>query len=126
MLDGRAGRRGRRAPPRQPDPGARSCRPARSIVDAILRALRRRRVRVSEAGIREGAILAVAHAGHAWRDRLPELAHGWRRRLGAPQRLEAGDDPPERAPEPDARRRRATDGPTVRRSRATSRSRPTR
>ena len=35
-------------------------------------------VRVSEAGIREGAILAVDHAGPAWRDRLAELAHGWR------------------------------------------------
>ncbi|MDO8483752.1 MAG: hypothetical protein Q7S35_02265 [Candidatus Limnocylindrales bacterium] len=36
------------------------------------------RIRVSDAGIREGAILAVAHAGWAWRDRLAELAHGWR------------------------------------------------
>jgi len=35
-------------------------------------------IRVSEAGIREGTILAVAHAGSAWRDRLAELAHGWR------------------------------------------------
>ena len=32
---------------------------------------------VSDAGIREGAILAVAHAGSAWRDQLPWLAHGW-------------------------------------------------
>ena len=49
----------------------------------IVRALMRRygvdRVRVSEAGMREGAILAAHHAGRAWRDRLPELAHGWRR-----------------------------------------------
>ena len=36
------------------------------------------RIRVSDAGIREGLILAVAHAGPAWRDRLPDLAHGWR------------------------------------------------
>lgn len=35
-------------------------------------------VRVAEAGVREGAILAAAHAGHAWRDRLLTLASGWR------------------------------------------------
>jgi exopolyphosphatase/guanosine-5'-triphosphate,3'-diphosphate pyrophosphatase len=35
------------------------------------------RARVSEAGIREGAVLVVAHAGSDWRMRLPELAHGW-------------------------------------------------
>jgi exopolyphosphatase/pppGpp-phosphohydrolase len=35
-------------------------------------------VRVSEAGIREGAILAADHADRAWRDRLVELAAGWR------------------------------------------------
>lgn len=35
-------------------------------------------VRVSEAGIREGAILAVDHVGGAWRERLSELAQGWR------------------------------------------------
>jgi exopolyphosphatase/guanosine-5'-triphosphate,3'-diphosphate pyrophosphatase len=48
------------------------------IVDAILRRYGVDSMRVSEAGIREGAILARAHAGMAWRDRLPELAHGWR------------------------------------------------
>ena len=48
------------------------------IVDAILRHYGADALRVSEAGIREGAILAAAHAGRAWRDRLPELAHGWR------------------------------------------------
>ena len=36
-------------------------------------------VRVSEAGIREGAILDADHAGDPWRDRLVELAAGWRR-----------------------------------------------
>ena len=35
-------------------------------------------VRVSEAGIREGAILAADHVGDAWRDRLVDLAAGWR------------------------------------------------
>ena len=48
------------------------------IVDAILRRYGVDSMRVSEAGIREGAILARAHAGTAWRDRLPDLAHGWR------------------------------------------------
>ena len=35
-------------------------------------------IRVSEAGLREGVILAVEHAGPCWRDRLADLAHGWR------------------------------------------------
>lgn len=35
-------------------------------------------VRVSEAGIREGTVLAVAHAGPFWRDRLGDPALGWR------------------------------------------------
>ena len=48
------------------------------IVDAILERYGADRLRVSEAGIREGAILAVDHAGPAWRDRLARLAHGWR------------------------------------------------
>jgi exopolyphosphatase/guanosine-5'-triphosphate,3'-diphosphate pyrophosphatase len=49
------------------------------IVDAILRHYGATSMRVSEAGSREGVILAATHAGPAWRDRLPELAHGWRR-----------------------------------------------
>jgi exopolyphosphatase/guanosine-5'-triphosphate,3'-diphosphate pyrophosphatase len=48
------------------------------IVDAILGRYDVGRLRVSEAGIREGAILAVDHAGPAWRDHLAQLAHGWR------------------------------------------------
>jgi len=48
------------------------------ILDAILERYGTDRVRVSDAGIREGVILAVEHAGRSWRDRLPELAHGWR------------------------------------------------
>ena len=28
--------------------------------------------------MREGAILVADHVGRGWRDRLTELAHGWR------------------------------------------------
>jgi exopolyphosphatase / guanosine-5'-triphosphate,3'-diphosphate pyrophosphatase len=49
------------------------------IVDALMRRYDVDEVRVSDASLREGAILAADHAGQAWRDRLPELAHGWRR-----------------------------------------------
>ncbi|MEJ7748984.1 MAG: hypothetical protein WKF56_06755 [Candidatus Limnocylindrales bacterium] len=48
------------------------------IVQALMRRYGVDRVRVSEAGLREGAILVADHAGRAWRDRLPSLAHGWR------------------------------------------------
>lgn len=48
------------------------------LVDAILRRYGVDRLTVSDAGLREGAILVADHAGRAWRDRLPELAHGWR------------------------------------------------
>lgn len=49
-----------------------------AIMDAILERYDADRMRVSEAGIREGTILAVDHAGPSWRDRLADLAHGWR------------------------------------------------
>ena len=49
-----------------------------AIMDAILERYGADRIRVSEAGVREGAILAVEHGGPSWRDRLAELAHGWR------------------------------------------------
>jgi exopolyphosphatase/pppGpp-phosphohydrolase len=49
------------------------------IVEALMRRYGVSEVRVSEAGMREGAILVAEHAGRAWRDRLAELAHGWRR-----------------------------------------------
>jgi exopolyphosphatase/pppGpp-phosphohydrolase len=49
------------------------------IVEALMRRYEVDEVHVSEASLREGAILAAGHAGRAWRDRLPELAHGWRR-----------------------------------------------
>jgi exopolyphosphatase/guanosine-5'-triphosphate,3'-diphosphate pyrophosphatase len=48
-----------------------------AIMAAILDRYGVPEVRVSEAGVREGTILAVAHGGPAWRDRLVELAHGW-------------------------------------------------
>jgi exopolyphosphatase / guanosine-5'-triphosphate,3'-diphosphate pyrophosphatase len=48
------------------------------ILAAILERYAVPEVRVSNAGIREGTILAVAHAGPAWRDHLVDLAHGWR------------------------------------------------
>jgi exopolyphosphatase/guanosine-5'-triphosphate,3'-diphosphate pyrophosphatase len=47
------------------------------IMGALMRRYRVEELRVSEASLREGAIHAVRHAGAAWRDRLPELAHGW-------------------------------------------------
>jgi exopolyphosphatase/guanosine-5'-triphosphate,3'-diphosphate pyrophosphatase len=49
-----------------------------AIVDAILERYDAPSIRVSEAGLREGTILATAHAGPGWRDQLPNLAHGWR------------------------------------------------
>jgi len=49
-----------------------------AIMGAILDRYGADRIRVADAGIREGTILAVAHAGPAWRDRLASLAHGWR------------------------------------------------
>lgn len=48
------------------------------LVDAILRRYSADRVTISDAGLREGAIFVADHARHVWRDRLPELAHGWR------------------------------------------------
>lgn len=48
------------------------------IIDVLMRRYDVDAVRVSEAGIREGAILAADHAGRVWRDRLPMLAAGWR------------------------------------------------
>jgi exopolyphosphatase/pppGpp-phosphohydrolase len=48
------------------------------IVEALMRRYGVETVRVSEAGIREGAILAADRAGRAWRDRLLDLAAGWR------------------------------------------------
>ena len=49
-----------------------------AILDAILVRYGADDVRVSEASVREGAILALAHDRTAWRDRLGDLARGWR------------------------------------------------
>jgi exopolyphosphatase/guanosine-5'-triphosphate,3'-diphosphate pyrophosphatase len=49
-----------------------------AIVDAILERYGAEEIRVSEAGLREGVILAVEHGGPSWRDQLADLAHGWR------------------------------------------------
>lgn len=48
------------------------------LVDAVMRRYGVDRLTVSDAGLREGAILVADHAGPAWRDRLADLAHGWR------------------------------------------------
>lgn len=48
-----------------------------AIVEAIMSRYGVSEVRVSEAGVREGTVLAVAHAGRGWRDQLERLAHGW-------------------------------------------------
>jgi exopolyphosphatase/guanosine-5'-triphosphate,3'-diphosphate pyrophosphatase len=48
------------------------------IVEALMRRYGVDRLRVSDASLREGAILVVDHAGRAWRDRLPTLVHGWK------------------------------------------------
>ena len=49
-----------------------------AIVDALMRRYGVDRIEISEASLREGAILIADHVGIAWRDRLHELAHGWR------------------------------------------------
>jgi exopolyphosphatase/pppGpp-phosphohydrolase len=49
-----------------------------AIMDALMTRYGISRIRVSEAGIREGAILVVDRCGPSWRDQLAELAHGWR------------------------------------------------
>jgi exopolyphosphatase/guanosine-5'-triphosphate,3'-diphosphate pyrophosphatase len=49
-----------------------------AILDAILVRYGAEQVRVSEASAREGAIFAMAHDATAWRDRLADLARGWR------------------------------------------------
>lgn len=48
-----------------------------AIVAALLVRYHLPGVLVREEGVREGAVLAVARAGRAWRDRLEQLAHGW-------------------------------------------------
>jgi exopolyphosphatase/pppGpp-phosphohydrolase len=49
-----------------------------AIMSAILERYRVHQVTISESGIREGLVIALAHAGSGWRDALPSLVHGWR------------------------------------------------
>ncbi|MEX2011130.1 MAG: hypothetical protein WEF51_02710 [Chloroflexota bacterium] len=49
-----------------------------AIVAALLERYGATGARVSEAGVREGTVLALARAGVGWRDALPGLAGGWR------------------------------------------------
>ena len=44
-----------------------------AIVEALLQRTTARQVTVDRGGIREGLVVAVARAGHGWRDALPEL-----------------------------------------------------
>jgi len=47
------------------------------ILEAVLAHLGIDELTVSEAGVREGTVLAQARAGSAWRDRLVALSRGW-------------------------------------------------
>jgi len=49
-----------------------------AILEAILARYGIDRLETSDASLREGAILALAHGGDAWRTRLPSLAAAWR------------------------------------------------
>ncbi len=48
-----------------------------AIVEAIMLKFGVTEIRVADSGIREGTVLAVAHAGASWRDDLDRLAQGW-------------------------------------------------
>lgn len=50
-----------------------------AILEALLERYGLDQLRVSDAGIREGAIFAQRHLPARWRDRLPALAEGWAR-----------------------------------------------
>ena len=69
-----------------------------AIVAALFERYGTERIRVSETGIREGAVLAAVHAGATWRAHLSWLAHGWS--TGAPgPGSELGEHPSEPPPE---------------------------
>ena len=72
-----------------------------AIVGALLERYAVERARVSEAGIREGAVLAAVHGGDRWRDDLAWLAHGWSQEPAATTRSEPGEDPSKAASERD-------------------------
>lgn len=48
-----------------------------AILDSVMQRYGVDAVRVSDDGIREGLVRALAHRAWAWRDALPELAKGW-------------------------------------------------
>lgn len=83
-----------------------------AIVGALFERYGVERIRVSDASIRDGAILAIVHGGSTWRTHLEWLAHGWSRDAagqvpaGAPASAEPGsepgEDPTEPPPEEDA------------------------
>lgn len=50
-----------------------------AILEALMERYALERVDAVEEGIREGVVLALARGGVGWRDRLDDLAHGWRR-----------------------------------------------
>lgn len=85
-----------------------------AIVAALMERYGLERMRVSDAGIREGAILSIVHAGVSWREHLAWLAHGWSRGAPPPEPArqepgeqgssasEPGEHPSEASPEEDA------------------------
>lgn len=77
-----------------------------AVVAALFERYGLERIRVSDAGIREGAVLASVHAGPGWREHLAWLAHGWSRGAPPPEPAaarssasEPREDPPEAATE---------------------------
>lgn len=48
-----------------------------ALVLALLEAFQLEAAEVSEASLREGAVIALARVGGAWRQRLSSLTHGW-------------------------------------------------
>ncbi len=97
-----------------------------AIVGALFERYAVERIRVSDASLREGAILAIVHAGATWREHLAWLAHGWSRGAPPPEpgpgqgpepgpgqgpepvawprpASESGEHPSQAAPEEDAR-----------------------
>ena len=106
------------------------------IVDAILeRYACRTAPRVATRGSGRGWLSRPRPPASEWRDRLSTLVVGWPerrpdrdligRRQRAPGGLESGDEPPDARRKPRLETPRHA-GPTVRRSRASSRSRSTR
>ena len=69
-----------------------------AIMDAVLERYGLDRIRVSEAGIREGAVLASQYDPIAWRTGWPSSPTGGASR---DSELQPGDDPPERTSEAD-------------------------